>query len=56
LTRVNAAVLDATGHADVGAHAIALVLNYTWALLDEREKARLDWDVSTRYCLFTLAS
>lgn len=56
LTRVNAAAQETMRHDDVGAHAIALVLNYTWALLDEREKTGLDRDVGTHYSMFLLGS
>jgi len=47
LERIIAAAQEVAGHDDDAAgHAIGLVLNYVWAMLDVREKAGLDWDVS----------
>lgn len=44
--RLNTAAQETTGHDDIGAQAIGLMLNYTWALLEEEEKIGLNWDVS----------
>lgn len=45
--KVNAAAQEVAGPDDLGGHALSLLLNYTFGLLEEREKAAFDWDVST---------